>query len=132
VLKNPKVFYREVVHELAADSLGIRGTGMAKVYLELPNGTTFSDLTLLENAVLRGNVEEVVRVFAGSASGIREVSPRIFERLCHQVRSERNMTFGTVPQRSTLQDGATVTGSTGLIPLKLRDRKSFVRMCNEK
>jgi hypothetical protein len=64
-LRNAETFYREVIHELAADSLGTRGTRLAEAYLQTPNGTIFTDLTVLENAVLRGNVENVVRFFAG-------------------------------------------------------------------
>jgi hypothetical protein len=64
-LKEATRFYQEVVHELAADSLGFRGSGFSKFVMELQNGTTFTDLTLLENAVLRGDIEQVVRFFAG-------------------------------------------------------------------
>ena len=66
-LKVAKRFHSEVVHELAADSLGIRGVGMAKAYLELPNGTRFTDFWLLENAILKGDVETVVRFVAGKS-----------------------------------------------------------------
>jgi hypothetical protein len=64
-LKEAKVFYQEVVHELASDSLGYRGSNWAKFFLEMPNGTKYTDQTLLENAVLRGNIEQVVRFFSG-------------------------------------------------------------------
>jgi hypothetical protein len=64
-LKEAKVFYREVVHELTSDSLGLRGDGVAKFFVEMQNGTKFTDQTILENAVLRGNIEQVVRFFAG-------------------------------------------------------------------
>lgn len=65
VLNDPKRFYQELVHELAADSLGKRGTGLADAYLELPNGLKHTDFTILENAILRGDVRGVVRFFAG-------------------------------------------------------------------
>jgi hypothetical protein len=64
-LKEAMEFYKEVVHELASDSLGYRGTGMAKRFIEMPNGMKFTDQTLLENAVLQGDIERVVRFFAG-------------------------------------------------------------------
>ena len=65
-LKEAKVFYQEVVHELASDSLGYRGSGLAKFFIEMQNGMKYTDQTLLENAVLRGNIEQVVRFFAGA------------------------------------------------------------------
>lgn len=64
-LKEAREFYKEVVHELASDSLGYRGTGVAKRFIEMPNGMPFTDQTLLENAVLKGDIEGVVRLFAG-------------------------------------------------------------------
>jgi len=64
-LKEAMEFYKQVVHELASDSLGIRGTGWAKRFIEMQNGMKFTDQTLLENAVQRGDIEGVVRFFAG-------------------------------------------------------------------
>jgi hypothetical protein len=64
-LKEAMEFYKEVVHELVSDSLGIRGTGWAKRFIEMQNGMKFTDQMLLENAVLQGDVERVVRFFAG-------------------------------------------------------------------
>jgi hypothetical protein len=67
VLKVAKRFYKEVVHELAADSLGVRGIGTAKTYLKLQSGVIFSDLMLLENGILKGDIEATVRFFAGES-----------------------------------------------------------------
>ena len=64
-LKEAQQFYKEVVHELASDSLGYRGSGVAKRFIEMKNGMKFTDQTLLENAVLQGDIERVVRFFAG-------------------------------------------------------------------
>jgi fructose-specific component phosphotransferase system IIB-like protein len=64
-LKEAMEFCKQVVHELASDSLGIRGTGWAKRFIEMPNGMKFTDQTLLENAVMQGDIERVVRFFAG-------------------------------------------------------------------
>jgi len=64
-LKDANEFYKEVVHELASDSLGYRGSGVAKRFIEMKNGMKFTDQTLLENAVLQGDIERVVRFFAG-------------------------------------------------------------------
>ena len=64
-LKEAQEFYKEVVHELASDSLGYRGVGMSDRFIEMRNGMKFTDQTLLENAVLRGDIEGVVRFFAG-------------------------------------------------------------------
>lgn len=64
-LKDAQKFYQEAVHELISDSMGYRGRGVAKRIIESPNGTVFTDQTLLENAVLRGDIEGVVRFFAG-------------------------------------------------------------------
>lgn len=64
-LKEAQEFYKEAVHELISDSLGYRGRGVATRVIESPNGTVFTDQTLLENAVLRGDIEGVVRFFAG-------------------------------------------------------------------
>jgi hypothetical protein len=65
-LKEATVFYKEVVHELASDSLGYRGSGLAKFFIEMQNGMKYSDVMILENAVLRGDIEQVVRFFAGA------------------------------------------------------------------
>jgi len=64
-LKEAKEFYKEVVHELASDSLGYRGNGIAKHFIKMENGMQFTDQTLLENAVQQGDIERVVRFFAG-------------------------------------------------------------------
>ena len=64
-LKEAMEFYKEVVHELTSDSLGYRGTGMAKRFIEMQNRMKFTDQTLLENAVMRGDIEGVVRFFGG-------------------------------------------------------------------
>jgi hypothetical protein len=64
-LKEAQKFYEEVVHELASDSLGYRGNGIADRFIEMRNGMKFTDQTLLENAVMRGDIEGVVRFFAG-------------------------------------------------------------------
>jgi hypothetical protein len=64
-LKEAGEFYRQVVHELASDSLGIRGTGQMKRFIEMKNGMPFSEQTLLENAIQDGDIEKVVRFFAG-------------------------------------------------------------------
>lgn len=69
VLKDPKTFYQEGVHELAADSLGKRGTFMPDRYLELKNGRVISDVRILENAIQEGNVKEAVRVLGGEFAG---------------------------------------------------------------
>jgi 5-methylthioribose kinase len=65
-LKEATEFYKEVVHELASDSLGYRGSGLAKFFIEMRNGMKYTDQMILENAVLRGDIEQVVRFFAGA------------------------------------------------------------------
>ena len=64
-LKEAMEFYKQVVHELASDSMGIRGTGVAKRFIEMQNGLRFTNQTLLENAIMNGDIERTVRFFAG-------------------------------------------------------------------
>jgi hypothetical protein len=62
--KNADKFYSELTHELVSDSMGYRGIMRPNRYIQMPNGMTFSDRTLLPSAIERGDVESVVRSFA--------------------------------------------------------------------
>jgi hypothetical protein len=69
-LKVAQTFYQEAVHELAADSLGIRGSAAIETYLDVLGPTRFSsDFFLLENAILQGDVEKLVEKAVRLAAG---------------------------------------------------------------
>jgi len=64
-LKEAQKFYDTVVHELASDSLGYRGRGPAKRFMEMRNGMPYTDQTLLEHVIKNGEIEREVRFLAG-------------------------------------------------------------------